>query len=208
MHPQAVIVDGTNAEDDAFLTGFQDQIRATGAALIELPERANTRLAWLTKLDASSLAGSSRFPRSPTFQRGFANGFLAWNKVHFDILIHAPPSGVGNLIRLLHSLARSDLSSMSTPHLTLELPAIIEKPLQQLIGGFKWPPWSSDNLAHSPSVSLRHRIPRRKMDEEESSVRFLESFWPREPKNSHVLVLSPHTEISPQFFHCKSRSMH
>ena len=93
---------------------------------------------------------------------------------------------------------------MSTPHLTIELPAIIEKPLQQLIGGFKWPPWSSDNLAHSPSVSLRHRIPRKKMDEEESSVRFLESFWPREPKNSHILVLSPHTEITPQFFHCES----
>ena len=75
MHPQAVIVDGTNTEDDAFLAGFQDQVRGTGAALIELPERANTRLAWLTKLDASALAGASNSRISTVFVNGFADGF-------------------------------------------------------------------------------------------------------------------------------------
>lgn len=39
-------------------------------------------------------------------------------------------------------------------------------------------------------------------------MRFLESFWPINPKYSHVLVLSPQVEVSPLFFHCKAfRSM-
>jgi hypothetical protein len=53
-------------------------------------------------------------------------------------------------------------------------------------------------------LSLRHRIPRQKLTEEESSVRFLESFWPQKPEFSHVLVLSPNTEVSREFFHCKA----
>lgn len=57
MHPQAVIIDATEREDEAFVSGFQDQIRGTGASLIELPDRANVRFSWLTKLDASALAG-------------------------------------------------------------------------------------------------------------------------------------------------------
>lgn len=44
------------------------------------------------------------------------------------------------------------------------------------------------------------------LSEEDSSVRFLESFWPANPRDSHVLVLSPQTELSPQFYHCKSRT--
>ncbi|RYP57961.1 hypothetical protein DL769_009183 [Monosporascus sp. CRB-8-3] len=53
----------------------------------------------------------------------------------------------------------------------------------------------------SHQLTLRHRIPRQAMTEEESSARFLESFWPARPKSSHVLVLSPQVELSPQFFH-------
>lgn len=33
----------------------------------------------------------------------------------------------------------------------------------------------------------------------------LESFWPLDPVNSHVLVLSPNAEVTPQFFHCKRK---
>lgn len=58
--------------------------------------------------------------------------------------------------------------------------------------------------SHPRQLTLRHRIPRSRLTEEESSVRFLESFWPSSPKYSHVLVLSPQAELSTQFFHCKS----
>ncbi|POR35925.1 Uncharacterized protein TPAR_03878 [Tolypocladium paradoxum] len=181
MHPQAILVDSTGAEEKYFLRGMRDQVKTTKAALIELPERAGSRLSWMTKLDSSALA--------------------AWNKVRFDILIHAPLTGTGNLKRLLRSIKRADLTGHSVPHLTVELPNAIEAPLEQYLAGYQWPPSSPDQEPMPQMLSLHHRIPRQRLTEEESSVRFLESFWPADPAHSHVLVLSPHTEMTPQFFH-------
>ena len=129
--------------------------------------------------------------------------YLAWDKVHIDILIHAPRNGVGNLRRLLTSLAEVDIGGMPIPHLTIELPYKIESQLEGLLGEFQWPP-QSDISGHRPHMlSLRHRIPRPWLTEEESSIRFLESFWPTNPVRSNVLVLSPHTQVTPQFLHCR-----
>jgi hypothetical protein len=36
----------------------------------------------------------------------------------------------------------------------------------------------------------------------------LESFWPTNRLHSHVLVMSPNTEVGPQFFHCKCFRRH
>ncbi|RYP56210.1 hypothetical protein DL771_011997 [Monosporascus sp. 5C6A] len=66
---------------------------------------------------------------------------------------------------------------------------------------FSWPPPHLASPASSHQLTLRHRIPRQAMTEEESSARFLESFWPVRPKSSHVLVLSPQVELSRQYFH-------
>ncbi|KAF4432071.1 hypothetical protein F53441_13868 [Fusarium austroafricanum] len=180
MHPQAIIVDSTHTEEEYFLQAIRDQISATRSALIELPDKPETRLAWISKLDSSALA--------------------AWNKVHFDILVQAPAVGTANLQRLLTSLRRADKSAISVPQLTIELPTVVEKPLENFLSGFHWPSKASGQLPQSQLLSLRHRIPSRKMDEEESSVRFLESFWPSKPSHNHVLVLAAHTEVSPQFF--------
>ena len=57
MHPQAIIVDSTHTEEEYFLQALRDQISATRSALIELPDKPETRLAWITKLDSSALAG-------------------------------------------------------------------------------------------------------------------------------------------------------
>ncbi|KAI8723546.1 hypothetical protein NCS52_00210400 [Fusarium sp. LHS14.1] len=181
MHPQAIIVDGSHLEDDYFLRAIRDQVMATKSALIELPDKSETRFSWISKLDASSLS--------------------AWNKVHFDILIQAPPLGTANLQRLLTSLRNADKSPISMPHLTIELPSVVEQPLEKFLSGFQWPLRTSGQLPQSQMISLRHRIPSHQIDEEESSVRFLESFWPGNPSHNHVLVLAPHTEVSSQFFH-------
>ncbi|KAH7328281.1 hypothetical protein B0I35DRAFT_473015 [Stachybotrys elegans] len=181
LRPQAVIVDGTASEETYFLSGIRDQMRGTKASLIELPDRPGERLPWITKLDSVSLG--------------------AWHSVNIDILIHAPPSGSGGLNRLLRSLARADLSSVTIPHLTIELPPTISKATETLISGFQWPPARLHRLGQPSMLSLRHRIPRQTLTEEESSVRFLESFWPQTPESSHVLVLSPNTEVSHEFFH-------
>ncbi|KAK7218597.1 hypothetical protein V2G26_006600 [Clonostachys chloroleuca] len=182
MHPQAVLIDSTDAEEEYFVLGTRDQIQAMDrAALIELPDPSNTQFSWITKLDSSSLA--------------------AWDKIEIDILIQAPARGAANLGRLLRSLSKADLSAMAIPHITIELPHAVDAQIDKTIADFEWPTAYLASGSPARMVSLRRRIPRQKLTEEESSLRFMESYWPRSPSMSHILVLSPHTELHPQFFH-------
>lgn len=50
-------------------------------------------------------------------------------------------------------------------------------------------------------ITLRHRIRPNYNSLEDSSIGFLESFFPTNPLNSHVLVLSTRAELSPLFYH-------
>lgn len=101
----------------------------------------------------------------------------------------------------------ADYTSSSVPHVTIELPHDIDPPTKHFLESFKWPPVHTHSPPNAHYLSLRHRIPLYRVTEEESSSRFLESFWPADPKDSHVLVLSPNVELSPQFFHCKVLSL-
>ncbi|KAK1635412.1 hypothetical protein BDP81DRAFT_450311 [Colletotrichum phormii] len=181
MHPQAIIVDGSDDEYVPFMKGTRDETGRLKTPLIELPAGAWTHLSWLSKLDSASLA--------------------AWNQVSVDILIQAPASGSGSLLRLLKSLNDADFTAFSIPHLTIELPQDIEPATAKFLETFRWPPPHVHNPGRVQMLSLRHRIPRQRMTEEESSIRFLESFWPTTPKYSHILVLSPQAELAPGFFH-------
>ncbi|KHN98083.1 uncharacterized protein MAM_03844 [Metarhizium album ARSEF 1941] len=179
MHPQAILVDSTKAEEAYFLRAVREQVSSTQSALVELPERPRPSLSWMSKLDSAALS--------------------AWNKVRFDILIHATATGAANLQRLLRSIARADLTGIQTPHIIVELPYATDAALESYLANFKWPPSTSDG--QSPQmISLRRRITRQPMDEEDGSVRFVESFWPTDAQHSHVLVLASHTEVTPQFF--------
>ncbi|KAI6777957.1 uncharacterized protein J7T54_002950 [Emericellopsis cladophorae] len=181
MHPQAIFIDSTSAEESYFLRGLRDQTRGTASAIIELPERPGMRLAWITKLDSAALA--------------------AWDKITIHILVQAPTSGAGNIMRLLTSLSQVDMAAMPVPHLTVDLPHKAEPQTEKFLADFRWPPRTGAN-AHLPNMlSLHRRIPRTKLSAEESSVRFLESYWPKSKSHSYVLVLSPHTEVTPQFLH-------
>ncbi|KAK3390382.1 hypothetical protein B0H63DRAFT_519608 [Podospora didyma] len=181
MHPQVVLVDSSSAEEPFFLNAMRIQAPLKNIPLIELPENAPKQLAWVSKLDSASLA--------------------AWDKINIDILIHASPGASGSLIRLLKSLTAADFGSGSVPHLTIELPHKVDPPTAKFLETFQWPPARVYNPTHARQLTLRHRITRNGLSEEESSVRFLESFWPANPTHSHVLVLSPQAELSPQFFH-------
>ncbi|KAG7130308.1 hypothetical protein HYQ45_010815 [Verticillium longisporum] len=182
MHPQVIIIDSTEQQEPWFKKGAKLQGDFMGTPVIELPDNAAKRLGWLTKLDSSSLA--------------------AWHKISIDILIHAPPTGSGSLGRLLKSLHVADFTAGTMPHLTIELPQVVEKATQRTLQAFRWPPArTAHTYGNAQMLSLRHRIPRERLTEEESSVRFLESFWPRSAEHSHVLVLSPQVEVTPQFFH-------
>ncbi|PHH68850.1 hypothetical protein CDD82_229 [Ophiocordyceps australis] len=181
MRPKAIIIHSPTSPQDFFDSGVRDAMAIVRSTLINLAESPETRLSWLTKLDALALA--------------------AWNKVRFDILIHGPRTGAGNLKRLLRSLAAADLLGHSPPHLTIELSSAFDGPLESFLAAYQWPPSSTEHKTMPQLLSLRRRIVRQRLTEEESSVRFLESFWPSDPTHSHVLVLSPNTEVTPHFFH-------
>lgn len=57
MHPQAIIVDGSSTEEEYFLRAMRKKADDEGMPLVELPEFAPNKLAWVTKLDSASLAG-------------------------------------------------------------------------------------------------------------------------------------------------------
>ncbi|TDZ47230.1 hypothetical protein CTRI78_v008634 [Colletotrichum trifolii] len=181
MHPQAIIIDGSENEFLPFLRGMRREAGQLKVPLIELPADASKHLPWLPKLDSASLA--------------------AWNQVSVDILIQAPPSGSGSLLRLLKSLNEADFTAFAIPHLTIDLPQDIEPATAKFLETFHWPPPHVQNPGRVQMLSLRHRIPRQRMTEEESSIRFFESFWPTTPQFSHILVLSPQAELAPGFFH-------
>ncbi|KAI0406186.1 hypothetical protein F4802DRAFT_119817 [Xylaria palmicola] len=180
MHPQAIIVDGSNDEESFLTRGINQHVRIYKTTLIELPRLALKSLGWITKLDSAALR--------------------MWNKIRIDISIQAGPKSSGGLIRLLRSLSAADYTSSAVPHITIELPHHIDTSTKNFLDSFAWPPPHIPNPTRKQYLSLRHRIARRKVTEEESSTRFLESFWPAQPQQSHVLVLSPHVEVAPQFF--------
>ncbi|KAF3768049.1 hypothetical protein M406DRAFT_289374 [Cryphonectria parasitica EP155] len=183
MHPQAILVDSSDAEEPLFLKSMRQTVSKMGiqAAVIELPTNPEERLGWITKLDASSL--------------------LPWNLLTVEILIHAHTDASGSLIRLLKSLSAADYTGCTIPHLTIELPEHVDPPTSGFLQNFQWPPRDPRQPASANQLTLRHRVSRRGMTEEESSARFLEGFWPANPRLSHVLVLSPQAELSPNFFH-------
>lgn len=120
--------------------------------------------------------------------------FIVWNEVNIEILIHAPNAFSGSLIRLIQSLEKADYLG-SIPSLTIELPQRVDPQLLRFLQNMKWPPRSSSK------VTLRHRVQPHDMTSAESSIRTVEAFYPRDPHVSHVLVLSPQTELAPSFYH-------
>ncbi|KAI9752326.1 MAG: hypothetical protein M4579_005669 [Chaenotheca gracillima] len=180
-HPQAVIIDGSGQEEDLFKDAIHDKARALGKTVVALPRNAGQNMMWITRLDSGSLK--------------------AWDKVELDILIHVPSDSLGNLKRLLKSLRSADYFSSPLPRLTIELPSIVDVPTRQYLEEFRWPPPVEGAGHHASQLTIRHRIPHHMISSEEASTRFFESFYPADPSNSHVLVLSPNTQLSPLYYH-------
>ncbi|KAI0469518.1 hypothetical protein F4859DRAFT_133701 [Xylaria cf. heliscus] len=180
MHPQAIMIDDSNDEEAYFMQGLRQHVKDYKTTLIELPRRASKSLSWITKLDSS--------------------GLRMWNNVKIDISIQVSPKSTGSLIRLLRSLSAADYTSSAIPHITIELPHHIDAATKNFLNSFAWPPSYVPNPTNKQYLSLRHRVSRQKLTEEETSARFFESFWPTQLQQSHVLVLSPHAEVGPQYF--------
>ena len=103
----------------------------------------------------------------------------------------------------MRSLSRADFTPFDIPRLTIELPQNVEEPTERFLRGFSWPPRDHESPSRLQMLSLRRRLSHENMDEDASVARFLESTWPKVPETSHILVLSPNTELSEQFPHCE-----
>ncbi|KAF1817136.1 hypothetical protein P152DRAFT_9300 [Eremomyces bilateralis CBS 781.70] len=183
LSPRAVIIDDPTEEDAFFVTGIRAKVHELGLSLIEIPRKAAESLRWITRLDSSSLR--------------------AWNIPTIDILVHAPTDSSGSLIGMIKSLQATDYKGLPTPRLIIELPANAEPFTLMFLDNLEWPPPSS-----SPSTSrrpnqliLRRRLPSRHLTPEESSLRFMEGFFPSKPGNHAVFVVSAQTQLSPTFYH-------
>jgi hypothetical protein len=99
------------------------------------------------------------------------------------------------LIRLLNSIQKADYFGPA-PSLTIELPHDADNALVDYLATFRWPPRSA-----SSRFTLRRRIQPQRITPEESSVRTIDSVYPKDTAFSHILVLSPQTDLSPSYYH-------
>ncbi|KAK5692956.1 hypothetical protein LTR97_010432 [Elasticomyces elasticus] len=179
MHPQAMIMDDSALEDAFLVRAMRNKGAEMGRALIEVPAGRYDEFLWMTRLDSGSLSN--------------------WFKPTIDILVHALPDSSGGLIRLVKSLETADYTGLARPKLTIELPSDIEHFAKVFLERLQWPPHSQSDPWKQSDLLLRHRIVTSHANSEQAAVRFLESYFPANHEDNHVLVLSPQAEISPTY---------
>ncbi|CAG5163559.1 uncharacterized protein ALTATR162_LOCUS6498 [Alternaria atra] len=179
LHPQAAIIDDSISEDQFFVRGMRTKTGVLKMPLIEVPKDRSEDFAWVSRLDAGSLRH--------------------WHDPTVDILIQVPPDS-SSVLRLLRSIKDADYSGLKPPRITIELPAELDISVKEHIESFKWPPHNENPMAGS-GLSIRRRILSHRHNQEDSAIRFLELFYPTNTINSHVLLLSPQAQLSPQYFH-------
>lgn len=179
LHPQAAIIDDSISEDQFFVRGMRTKTGVLKMPLIEVPKDRSEDFAWVSRLDAGSLRH--------------------WHDPAIDILIQVPPDS-SSVLRLLRSIKDADYSGLKPPRITIELPAELDVSVKEHIESFKWPPHNENPMAGS-GLSIRRRILSHRHNQEDSAIRFLELFYPTNTINSHVLLLSPQAQLSPQYFH-------
>ncbi|PYI11166.1 hypothetical protein BO78DRAFT_359717 [Aspergillus sclerotiicarbonarius CBS 121057] len=173
LHPRVILTQGESWEDPFLSRGVRSEAHEMGISHVALPNAARD-LMWMSTLDSSALQ--------------------AWNNVQVEFLIHAPSESSGSLIRLIRTLQNADYLG-GTPSLTIELPPRVDPELLRFLRSMEWSSHASGK------VTLRRRIQPHDMDSTEASLKTVEAFYPRDPTLSHVLVLSPQTELAPSFYH-------
>ena len=123
-----------------------------------------------------------------------------------DIVIQASTETAGSLRQLLESIESAEYFGLRYPHITIELPenvehAQLDDKTQRYLNQFTWPPADPEGRPHSSRLTIRRRIPVHQYSPLEASARLVESFYPAQPRDSHVLVLSPSVELSPLYYH-------
>ncbi|KAJ5558491.1 hypothetical protein N7535_008704 [Penicillium sp. DV-2018c] len=173
IRPEVIITQGRGWEDVPFSRGVELYSRESLTPHIAL-STASRDLMWIASLDSAALR--------------------VWNDIHIEMVVHAPSESSGSLIRLVQSLDAADFLG-SAPSLTIELPQRVDPELLRFLEELD----GSSQIAGR--ISIRRRIMPQDMDPIESSIRTVEAFYPRDPNVTHLLMLSPQTELAPSFYH-------
>lgn len=190
IRPQVLITQGELLEDLFFTRGIRES-QNLGISHIALPRTAR-ELMWMATLDSHALRSKYR---SAFYYIPYAkNSKIDWNDIHVEFLIYAAPDSAGPIIRLIKSLEHADFLGFS-PSLTIELPSRVDSELLRFLKGMQWLPNTSGK------ITLRRRIQSHRISPGEASLRAVEAFYPNDLTLSHVLVLSPHMELAPSFYH-------
>ncbi|RMY77276.1 hypothetical protein D0864_09488 [Hortaea werneckii] len=179
MHPQAIITDDGEIEEAFHARALRRKGKDMGVTVIEIPGGRYEEFFYITRLDSGSLSN--------------------WFRPNIDILVHAAPANSGTLLRLLRSLESAYYTGLRLPKLTIELPNDVEPAVQQYLALMDWPQGSGSSHEKQSALTLHHRIPSSRQTPEEASIRFLESIFPKNTVDNHVLVLSPQAELSPMY---------
>ncbi|EFE29771.1 uncharacterized protein ARB_03112 [Trichophyton benhamiae CBS 112371] len=172
--PRAFITRDIEFEEAFFIDAIELRAFQLGITHISLPSPLSN-FKWIADLDAFSLE--------------------AWNDVQTEILINVQPNSSGGPRKLLRSLQEADYFGPA-PGLTIELPVDADPTLLYFLKNFRWPP----KTAHR-QFTLRRRISPSVLTSQEAAVRTVDSFYPKNPNLSHVVLVSPDTELAPSFFH-------
>jgi hypothetical protein len=166
-----------DSDDEYFVNAVVTKSSSLGLPVLKLPLGRLPSLSWISALDAASL------------------GYL--NKLQIDIVIQAQHESSASLMRLLRSLKNADYAGWSLPRLTVELPNNVDGFLASYLAHFQWP---ADGMGSESRLMIRHRLDSKLMSPVQASMRSIESFYPLSPRTSHILMLSPSAELSPNFF--------
>jgi hypothetical protein len=191
IRPQVIITHGESLEQAFFLRGSRSMSREFGIPHITLPSVARN-LMWISTLDTHALRGID--PWKPPTRCDILTSPVVWNDIRVEFLVNAQPESSGSLIRLVRSLQEADYLG-STPGLTIELPADVDPQLLHFLKTLDWPPAAAGKL------TIRRRIQLHHLDPAEASLKTVEAFYPKDPNVTHVLMLSPQTELAPSFYH-------
>ncbi|KAI2723621.1 hypothetical protein CBS147310_743 [Penicillium roqueforti] len=173
ISPELIITQGRDWEDSFFWDGVEVFSRERDVPHVALSSDSRN-LMWIASLDSQALR--------------------SWNNIQIEMVVHAASESSGSLIRLIKSLDAADYLG-SAPSLTIELPQRVDLQLLRFLQHL-------DGLTQLPGrITIRRRIQPHGMDTEESSLRTVESFYPRDPEMTHLLLLSPQTELAPSFYH-------
>lgn len=180
MNPRAIFTDDEALEDVFFTRAMRRKAKTYGHPLIEIPHDKYDDLLWMMKLDSEALANSYR--------------------PNVDILLDVPRGSSGGMLRLLNSLIEADYTGLRPPKLTIDVPSDIDISARGFLTDFRWPPGRLAMSTTPNSLTLRYRLSPSQKTPEEAALRFLESFHPTRLEDNHVLILSPHIELSPHYF--------